>query len=123
LAGVILARWFMAINCAAIPETLLESGETLTGSVSPEDQVSSIQGADPPGAIEAWIEAMLRQCHRHGERPFAEAVAHLESTLIRLVKINGRLVHAAELLGISRTTLRKKMRDHGIVVKAGPGKA
>jgi two-component system nitrogen regulation response regulator GlnG len=81
--------------------------------------------AAPPEAIEAWVEAVLREGRLEGERPFLNAVAHLERVLIRqaLSQTGGRLIHAAELLGISRTTLRKKMRDHGIVVKAGPGDA
>lgn len=39
------------------------------------------------------------------ERPLIEAV---------LLKVEGNQTHAAEMLGINRNTLRKKMKTHGI---------
>jgi two-component system nitrogen regulation response regulator GlnG len=101
------------------------SGDTSKSGGSAEAPVRSTPDTAPPDAIEAWIETMLWQGQPRGERPFLEAIAQLERVLIRqaLSQTGGRLIHAAELLGISRTTLRKKMRDHGIVVKAGPGDA
>ncbi len=39
------------------------------------------------------------------EKPLLESVLH---------KVQGNQTHAAQMLGINRNTLRKKMRAHGI---------
>jgi Fis family transcriptional regulator len=39
------------------------------------------------------------------ERPLIEAV---------LTRVDGNQTHAAQMLGINRNTLRKKMKNHGI---------
>ena len=39
------------------------------------------------------------------ERPLIQAVLH---------RVEGNQTHAAEMLGINRNTLRKKMKNHGI---------
>ena len=50
---------------------------------------------------------------------FADAVGGMEKAVIlaALEHVGGRATVAAELLGISRTTLRKKMAEHQIVVR------
>jgi Fis family transcriptional regulator, factor for inversion stimulation protein len=52
-----------------------------------------------------------RPCHVYDmvinsvEKPLLESVLH---------RVRGNQTHAAEMLGINRNTLRKKMKEHGI---------
>jgi len=56
-----------------------------------------LDGEKPHGVYEMVISCV--------ERPLIEAV---------LTRVEGNQTHAAELLGINRNTLRKKMKTHGI---------
>ena len=56
-----------------------------------------LDGEKPHGVYEMVISCV--------ERPLIEAV---------LTRVDGNQTHAAELLGINRNTLRKKMKSHGI---------
>jgi Fis family transcriptional regulator len=56
-----------------------------------------LDGEKPQGVYEMVINCV--------ERPLIEAV---------LTRVDGNQTHAAEMLGINRNTLRKKMKTHGI---------
>ena len=56
-----------------------------------------LDGEKPHGVYEMVISCV--------ERPLIEAV---------LTRVDGNQTHAAEMLGINRNTLRKKMKIHGI---------
>ncbi|RPI44146.1 MAG: Fis family transcriptional regulator [Betaproteobacteria bacterium] len=56
-----------------------------------------LDGEKPHGVYEMVISCV--------ERPMIEAV---------LTRVDGNQTHAAEMLGINRNTLRKKMKTHGI---------
>ncbi|MGH8667330.1 MAG: helix-turn-helix domain-containing protein [Burkholderiales bacterium] len=56
-----------------------------------------LDGEQPCGVYEMVISCV--------ERPLIEAV---------LTRVDGNQTHAAQMLGINRNTLRKKMKSHGI---------
>jgi len=56
-----------------------------------------LDGEKPCGVYEMVISCV--------ERPLLQAV---------LTRVDGNQTHAAEMLGINRNTLRKKMKTHGI---------
>lgn len=56
-----------------------------------------LDGEKPGGVYEMVISCV--------ERPLIEAV---------LLRVDGNQTHAAQMLGINRNTLRKKMKTHGI---------
>jgi Fis family transcriptional regulator, factor for inversion stimulation protein len=56
-----------------------------------------LDGEQPCGVYEMVISCV--------ERPLIEAV---------LLRVDGNQTHAAQMLGINRNTLRKKMKTHGI---------
>jgi len=56
-----------------------------------------LDGVKPQGVYDMVINCV--------ERPLIEAV---------LLRVDGNQTHAAEMLGINRNTLRKKMKNHGI---------
>lgn len=56
-----------------------------------------LDGEKPQGVYDMVINCV--------ERPLIEAV---------LLRVDGNQTHAAEMLGINRNTLRKKMKTHGI---------
>jgi Fis family transcriptional regulator len=56
-----------------------------------------LEGEKPRGVYDMVINCV--------ERPLIQAV---------LTRVDGNQTHAAEMLGINRNTLRKKMKTHGI---------
>ena len=56
-----------------------------------------LDGEQPCGVYDMVIQCV--------ERPLIEAV---------LTRVDGNQTHAAQMLGINRNTLRKKMKTHGI---------
>ncbi len=102
-------------------------GSVLQPEFLPEHLLNGAAGPRPPGpaippsdarntaALRSSVEQLLRQPHLRG-RVFHTAVAQTERHLIRagLETTGGKLSHTADLLGISRTTLRKKMGELGI---------
>jgi nitrogen regulation protein NR(I) len=65
-------------------------------------------------ALEAALEKILREKTESGSpEPYKEITEYIESLLVKKVlqQVDQNQVKAAELLGISRTTLRKKMRS------------
>ena len=80
---------------------------------------------DLPGLMEGWSRL---EFSRHGsELPppglYDRVLRDIEAPLLRaaLVATGGNQLRAAELLGLNRNTLRKKMREHSIQVLAEIG--
>lgn len=69
------------------------------------DQVRALLAAndDQPGLYDKVLQEV--------ERPLL---------LLTLQQCQGNQIKAAALLGINRNTLRKKLRDHGIIVRRRP---
>lgn len=71
--------------------------------------------------LSACVRRVMRQYFKDldGERPgpvYDMVVASVERPLIEVVlqQVEGNQTRAAEMLGINRNTLRKKMNEHGI---------
>jgi len=71
--------------------------------------------------LSACVRRVMKQYFKDldGERPgpvFDMVVASVEKPLIEVVmqQAEGNQTHAAEILGINRNTLRKKMNEYGI---------
>jgi len=65
-------------------------------------------------ALEAALEKILREKNESGSpEPYKEITEYVESLLVKKVlqQVDQNQVKAAEMLGISRTTLRKKMKN------------
>ena len=96
-----------------------------TGAILPEHlpigPVSAAVGVGTDTSLEEIIERKMHECVR-GLRGHASANLHglmvglVEKPLLRAVmrETKGNQVRAAQLLGINRNTLRKKLKEHGI---------
>jgi len=96
-----------------------------TGVVLPEHlpigPVSATATVAPDATLEEIIERKMHECVR-GMRGHASANLHalmvglVEKPLLRAVmrETKGNQVRSAQLLGINRNTLRKKLKEHGI---------
>jgi Fis family transcriptional regulator len=62
-----------------------------------EGYFKDLHGTEPAGMYDMMVTVV--------EKPLLESVLH---------KLQGNQSHAAEVLGINRNTLRKKMKAHGI---------
>ena len=110
LENVIQRAMVMASTGAILPEHLP------IGPVS-----AAAAAAGPDASLEDIIERKMHECVR-GLRGHASANLHglmvglVEKPLLRAVmrETKGNQVRAAQLLGINRNTLRKKLKEHGI---------
>ena len=96
-----------------------------TGAILPEHlpigPVSTAAAVGTDASLEDVIERKMHECVR-GLRGHAAANLHglmvglVEKPLLRAVmrETKGNQVRAAQLLGINRNTLRKKLKEHGI---------
>jgi two-component system nitrogen regulation response regulator GlnG len=96
-----------------------------TGAILPEHlpigPVSAAAAVGPDASLADIIERKMHECVR-GLRGHASANLHglmvglVEKPLLRAVmrETKGNQVRAAQLLGINRNTLRKKLKEHGI---------
>ena len=108
--------------------------ENVTDELSTQDVVRHL--GDDNGETKEFVDETLQQSiHRHlkkyfdahpyGELPpnglYARILSELEKPLIELclAATRGNQIKAAELLGLNRNTLRKKIRDLGVTVFRG----
>ncbi len=77
-------------------------------------RLTSVSQEPGYAALEAALEKILREKTESGSpEPYREITEYVESLLVKKVlqQVDQNQVKAAELLGISRTTLRKKMKS------------
>jgi nitrogen regulation protein NR(I) len=109
---------------SAIKHAYVQSaGEVVTVDCLPthlrDESAALPEGADPaPGGVQ--IADMIGELMRRGESDIYQKVTNavdrvVLETVLRQVK--GNQVHASEVLGISRTTLRAKMRSLGLAIE------
>jgi len=109
LENVIQRAMVMASSGVVLPEHL------------PIGPVSAAAAVGSDASLEEIIEKKMNECVR-GLRGHASANLHglmvglIEKPLLRAVmrETKGNQVRAAQLLGINRNTLRKKLKEHGI---------
>jgi two-component system, NtrC family, nitrogen regulation response regulator GlnG len=109
LENVIQRAMVMAAGGVILPEHL------------PIGPVSAAVGVGTDASVEEIIDKKMVECVR-GLRGHASANLHslmiglVEKPLLRAVmrETKGNQVRAAQLLGINRNTLRKKLKEHGI---------
>ncbi|HET8578363.1 MAG TPA: sigma-54 dependent transcriptional regulator [Methylomirabilota bacterium] len=109
LENVIQRAMVMATTGVILPEHL------------PIGPVSAAAAVGTDASLEEIIEKKMQECVR-GLRGHASANLHslmvglVEKPLLRAVmrETRGNQVRAAQLLGINRNTLRKKLKEHGI---------
>jgi two-component system, NtrC family, nitrogen regulation response regulator GlnG len=109
LENVIQRAMVMASSGVIVPEHL------------PIGPVSAAAGVEADASLEEIIEKKMIECVR-GLRGHTSANLHslmvglVEKPLLRAVmrETKGNQVRAAQLLGINRNTLRKKLKEHGI---------
>jgi two-component system nitrogen regulation response regulator GlnG len=114
LENVIQRAMVMAAGGVVLPEHL------------PIGPVSATAAAAVDASLEDIIDRKMQDCVR-SVRGHAQANLHalmigvVEKPLLRAVmrEMRGNQVRAAQILGINRNTLRKKLREHGIDADAG----
>jgi two-component system nitrogen regulation response regulator GlnG len=100
---------------------VMASGGVILPEHLPIGPVSAAAGVATDASLEEIIEKKMVECVR-GLRGHASANLHslmvglVEKPLLRAVmrETKGNQVRAAQLLGINRNTLRKKLKEHGI---------
>jgi two-component system nitrogen regulation response regulator GlnG len=110
LENVIQRAMVMASTGVILPEHL---------PIGPVSAAAAVAGTD--ASLEEIIEKKMHECVR-GLRGHTSANLHglmvglVEKPLLRAVmrETKGNQVRAAQLLGINRNTLRKKLKEHGI---------
>ena len=80
-------------------------------------KISKRYGAEQEWVLADWIEGELDMLEKTNEGEYYDSlISRVERELIRQVleRSKGKKVEAAELLGITRTTLRTKMNSYGL---------
>jgi len=108
---------------SVVRQTVLQSsGPVLLADFLPDflsEQVGEPPPAPPsPPSQDYWDQFVAERIQASGDRLYDEALARMESEVItRVLKhTGGNQVEAAKLLGITRTTLRTKIRQAGIAI-------
>ncbi|HEY6007429.1 MAG TPA: sigma-54 dependent transcriptional regulator [Geobacteraceae bacterium] len=105
---------------------ILSSDPLLTPADFPGLQAGRGEEPPPEGglSLEGIVEMKLRSCFTNMERMesgdiYTMVLEQVERPLIRFVleKTRGNQVRAADILGINRNTLRKKIQDLGVEVR------
>jgi Fis family transcriptional regulator len=83
--------------------------------------VARAEAAERDNELSTTVRKMMKQYFKDldGEKPsgiYSMVVNCVEKPLLEVVMYHaqGNQTHAAELLGINRNTLRKKLQEHGI---------
>jgi two-component system nitrogen regulation response regulator GlnG len=107
LQSVIRRSILMATGPVIVPENL---------SIEDEENLPDVSRNGQPNEIEKFVEQLIVS---KSEDVYAESVAMLESKVIRriLVETGGNQSKAAKILGITRGSLRTKIRTHGIAIE------
>jgi Fis family transcriptional regulator len=78
--------------------------------------------------IDVWVQTNLYDFVRKMVQANASGIRKIvldrvEAPLIEMVlkEVGGNQIKASQLLGINRNTLRKKIKEYGIVVRGGKG--
>ena len=121
LQSVIRRSMLMATGPVIVPENLSIEFDETVGSISDRSSTSESEraGKETSSGIDS-VDAFLQQRIAAGSNDiYAESLARMESTLIRniLVHTSGNQSKAAELLGITRGSLRTKIRALNIVIE------
>ncbi len=109
-----------------------EAGEPIDEPVAPSDSAGETReesSDDAPEAVDpasapatdpwsAWDAFIAEHIEAGNSKIYDEAVRLTEKHVISriLVHTKGNQVQASELLGITRTTLRNKIKQHGITL-------
>jgi two-component system nitrogen regulation response regulator GlnG len=115
LQSVIRRAILMATGPVIVPENLSNELNGSPPAVS-SSGVSIDETTAPTGGIETFVEERINS---GSTDIYAETLAMMESSLIRkiLIQTSGNQSKAAELLGITRGSLRTKIRSLGIVIE------
>ena len=115
LQGVIRHALLMATGPVIVPENVGEKLK-LENVSSPGASFSTTNSGENQESVEGFVQNRIQQ----GSKDiYAETLEMMEQKLITkiLVQTNGNQSQAAELLGITRGSLRNKIRSLGIVIE------
>ncbi|WP_141736190.1 sigma-54-dependent transcriptional regulator [Oligoflexus tunisiensis] len=104
-----------SIRVAHLPSTIVR--RSMGTSLAPGDDAPASESASSPDSLNALVQQYLEK----GEGGVYEVLVRvLESIMLPavLAKTKGRLQEACDILGISRNTLKSKMKEHGISIDA-----
>jgi nitrogen regulation protein NR(I) len=99
------------------------SGEVITLECLPthlRDELPAYSGGIDTASKDLKVVEMIGQLMRRGEPDiYAKVTAAVDRVILETVlrHVKGNQVHAAEVLGMSRTTLRAKMRSLGLAIE------
>lgn len=101
------------IGCEHLPESLLVE------RARPEGAVAAAAVRGPAGSLQGLADLAKQLLERGEGDVYGKSLAVLEQVILPIVldHTGGNLQQACERLGLSRNTLKGKMRDHGIRVR------
>ncbi len=119
LENAIKAALVMARGPVLRPEFLPDSIRLNSEAIGPTTPVEATHSPAASDPLSALAQQLLNSPASHG-KVHADAVKQIEAAVIRaaLNRHRGKVAPAARQLGISRTTLRKKMDQLGISITA-----